>query len=543
MAKRLLLISGPLCSGKTTLADALELADGMCVLRLAELVRSHGQNHPTTRRALQRRTAQLDRSTEGEWVAQALMPVHMGLDPESWIVVDSIQSREEISAIREAWPREIVHVHLTAPELVLHERFEHEAREEDQTFEEIRRSAAERRIDALAASADVVLNTNRCEPNDVVVRTLAHLGFSPRHEERLVDVLIGGQYGSEGKGQIAAHLAPEYSLLVRVGGPNAGHSVYLGPDRYAHHQLPSGTLFNAAAQLLIGPGAVLNVDMLLQEIADCDVTPDRLSIDPDAMIITAKDIETERVKGGLTDTLGSTGSGTGIATARRVLRGHDINGASREIHKAKDIEDLRHYIAPEGALAVLEDAYRTGDRIFLEGTQGTALSLIHGAYPKVTSRDTTVSGCLSEAGIAPSRVRKVVMACRTYPIRVESPAGSSSGPMTAELEWADVARRSGIPVEELEKRERTTTTGRERRVAEFDWQLLSRAASLNGPTDIALTFADYVSIKNRQAHRLEQLTPETVNLINGVEKVAGARVSLVSTAFNHRAVIDRRVGW
>ena len=115
--------------------------------------------------------------------------------------------------------------------------------------------------------------------------------------------------------------------------------------------------------------------------------------------------------------------------------------------------------------------------------------------------------------------------------------------MTAEIEWADVGQRSGIPQRELEERERTTTTGRKRRVAEFDWELLSKAASLNGPTDIALTFADYVSIENRGAHRLDQLTPETVQLVNGIESVTGARVSLISTDFGHRAIIDRRIGW
>ena len=96
---------------------------------------------------------------------------------------------------------------------------------------------------------------------------------------------------------------------------------------------------------------------------------------------------------------------------------------------------------------------------------------------------------------------------------------------------------------ELEERERTTTTGRRRRVGEFDWDLLSAAAYLNGPTDIALTFVDYVSIKNRSAQRVEQLTPETLQLINGIESVTGSRVSLISTEFGHRATIDRRIGW
>src|SRR5207245_10544510 len=125
--------------------------------------------------------------------------------------------------------------------------------------------------------------------------------------------------------------------------------------------------------------------------------------------------------------------------------------------------------------------------VFVEGTQSTGLSLYHGQYPHVTSRDTTVAGCLSEAGISPSRVRKVIMVVRSYPIRVQDPSKSTSGPMSQELTWREISRRSGVPLSELQRTEKTSTTHRKRRVGEFDWELLRRAASLNAPTDIALT--------------------------------------------------------
>jgi hypothetical protein len=99
---------------------------------------------------------------------------------------------------------------------------------------------------------------------------------------RLVDVVVGGQFGSEGKGQIAAFLSQEYDWLVRVGGPNAGHTVYFEPEPYTFHHLPSGAN-SSEAKLLIGPGAVLNVDKLLKEIADCKVSAERLRIDPQAI--------------------------------------------------------------------------------------------------------------------------------------------------------------------------------------------------------------------------------------------------------------------
>ncbi len=99
---------------------------------------------------------------------------------------------------------------------------------------------------------------------------------------------------------------------------------------------------------------------------------------------------------------------------------------------------------------------------------------------------------------------------------------------------------SGIPLTELLAAEKTTTTGRRRRVAEFDRALLRKAASLNGPTDIALTFTDYLSILNRRARRLEQLQPDTIRFLEEVEQVAGAPVSLIVTRFHFRSIIDRR---
>jgi adenylosuccinate synthase len=93
---------------------------------------------------------------------------------------------------------------------------------------------------------------------------------------------------------------------------------------------------------------------------------------------------------------------------------------------------------------------------------------------------------------------------------------------------------------ELKGREKTSTTKRKRRVAEFNWTLLRRAVSLNGPTDVALTFADYIRVENRNARRFEQLSPDTVQFIEEIECVASAPVSLIATRFDHRSIIDRR---
>jgi adenylosuccinate synthase len=251
------------------------------------------------------------------------------------------------------------------------------------------------------------------------------------------------------------------------------------------------------------------------------------------MVVEQADIDWERAH--LAASIGSTAQGVGAASSRKVLRqSHDV-----PVRLAKDVPELGPFV--DDTITKLERAFSSGQKILLEGTQGTGLSLHHGRYPFVTSRDTTVAGCLSEAGIPAGRVRKVVMVCRTYPIRVEDPDGSTSGPMTHEIDWDVVAERSGNKEEDLRAAERTSTTGRKRRVCEFDWALLRRAATLNAPTDIALTFADYLSVRNRDARRYEQLTPETINMIGEVERVAGCPVTLIGTRFHQeRSVIDRR---
>jgi adenylosuccinate synthase len=112
--------------------------------------------------------------------------------------------------------------------------------------------------------------------------------------------------------------------------------------------------------------------------------------------------------------------------------------------------------------------------------------------------------------------------------------------MAFPITYEQLAQWSGIPLEELLKHEKTTTTGRQRKFCSFDWEQLRRSTFLNGPTDIALTFVDYINVKNRAAFRFEQLTPETLRFIEEVERVSGVPVSLISTNFGWRNVIDRR---
>jgi len=535
MARSIVLLSGSVASGKSTLALRLQDRFGFAIVKTWQLLKNVKPEVEMERNSLQELGEELDRKTNGKWVVEELDKV-VRANPDGSYVIDAVRIRDQIDAIRHGFGSIVKHIHLEAPHETLVKRYKDRTDKpikEFTSYEEVLKSKTEQAVPELADAADIVVDTNRNTPDDVLIRAACHLGLLGRGYDRVVDVLIGGQYGSEGKGQVSAYLAPEYEVLVRVGGPNAGHSVFEEPKPYIFHSLPSGTRRAPKAQIVIGAGAVVNIDTLWREINDCQLDHLRLSIDPQVMTISEEDIAAEKEN---VSSIGSTGQGVGAASARRIT---DRGGDSVKL--ARDIEKLRPYIRP--AHDVIEEACRSQKRVFLEGTQGTALSLYHGYYPHVTSRDTTVAGCLAEAGISPSRVRKVVMVCRTYPIRVQNPdggPGKTSGPMSQEISLSEIERRSGIALKQLEKTETTSTTKRKRRISEFDWTLLKKAAELNAPTDIALTFVDYISVKNQQARRFEQLTSETLQFIQEVERVAEAPVSLIATRFHHRSIIDRR---
>lgn len=523
-------LSRGISSGKSTLATELEIKYSFLRVSTSDLIKVMVPGVSDQRVDLQREGKRLDEKFGGEWIGDSLGRF-MSRNPSRSIVLDSVRTLDQLEPVYNAiGTRRVLHVHLTTPDKEREERFLTRARVTDKTttFEKAISDSTEAKVYLLADKADLKICTHACEQQDVALRVAARLGLYSRTAEQLVDVIIGGQYGSEGKGNIADYLAPEYDVLMRVGGPNAGHKVYEEPHPFTHISLPCGTRRNDKAELLIGPGAILNEEIILKEIADCNVPTHRLSIDPNAVVITAADIEWEKenLKG-----ISSTFNGVGAAGARRLT---DRFVGEGQCTLARDIPSLKNYIGETRSR--LEKAYAKGSKIQLEGTQGTGLSVLHGEYPYVTSRDTTVSGCLSEAGISPRRVRKITMVVRTYPIRV----GGPSGPMKREISWAKIAERSGIDAEELQKHELGSRSGKERRVAEFDWSMLRKASHYNSPTDIALTFVDYLGIENRDARRFDQLSQDSINFIEEIEKVSGTNCSLICTDFTSRCIIDRR---
>jgi adenylosuccinate synthase len=532
---RIVILSGPVSAGKSTLAKMLSERYSATIIKTRDLIRKQLPHVKEERSALQRAGEKLDRQDGGAWVKNSLVRFIednvVGSAARGFFVVDSARIFGQVKSIREAYGTAVHHIHVDASDEVLAKRYaERDGKtKEFESYQNVRRSRTEREVRRLADLADTVVATDRCTPEAVLVRSIALLGLYSRVSTPLVDVLIGGQYGSEGKGNVVGHIAPEYSLLVRVGGPNAGHKVFAEPEPEAYFHLPSGTERAPRAQLLLGAGSVIYPRKLMQEIATHRIEADRLTIDPLAMIIEDADIKGEKE---LVDTISSTGQGVGAATARKIMG--RSGKTSPPVRLAKDIAELRPFVRE--SQPILESAFIRGERILLEGTQGTSLSLHHGLYPHVTSRETSVAGCLADAGIAPTRVRRVIMVCRTYPIRV----GGSSGDMKLEIKYEELARRSGIDINELLKTEATTTTKRQRRLAEFDWEQLRRSTLLNGPTDIALTFVDYLDKANRAAFRFDQLSTDTVRFIEEVERVSGVPVSLISTNFHWRNIIDRR---
>jgi len=313
-------------------------------------------------------------------------------------------------------------------------------------------------------------------------------------------VVVGGQYGSEGKGKIAAFITQQeqIDICVRCGGPNSGHCFVDESGVFrALRQIPTGYI-RPRTRLLIPSGGLIDLAVLRQELSVLGLGPDRVGIDSRAMVIEQRDREAEQelnLRGRISSTL----CGVGSAVSRRVLRGEDVQ-------LARDAAAHETWLKPYlvDASAEINDGIDRGKKVLVEGTQGFGLSLYHSeTYPKTTSRDVSTAGAVSECGISPMLVTNIVLVLRTFPIRV---AGQQAGPMFEEIDWETIREESGYhhPV-----REYTTVTGKLRRVGRFDLDLAKRAILINRPTSIALNFLDYISAENRDARSVEGLADST----------------------------------
>ncbi len=327
-----------------------------------------------------------------------------------------------------------------------------------------------------------------------------------------ISVVIGGQYGSEGKGKITHWLAnrQDAKYAVRVGGPNSGHTVISDGKRFALQQLPTPSLLGNVVSV-IPAGAYLNVEVLLREINTLKISTDDLLIHPYAVLIDEW-MREEEVESNLTGRISSTGQGVGSAVANRAFR-------NSKVRFAKDHEDLSKYV--DGNIEhILAQSLRNGDRVIVEGTQGFGLSILHsGNYPYATSRDTSAAGAISEAGLSPIDVDCVVLVIRSFPIRV----AGNSGPLQNETTWESVTKSSDAKEPLIET---TTVTGKIRRIAEFDCTVVRGAIAVNNPTHICLNHADYFDFS---VHNRSSINDKILSRLRDIERQIGRPIDWVGT--------------
>jgi adenylosuccinate synthase len=331
-------------------------------------------------------------------------------------------------------------------------------------------------------------------------------------------VLVGAQWGDEGKGKATDLLGDTVDYVVRYqGGNNAGHTVVIGSEKYALHLLPSGILSPNVVPV-IGNGVVIDPAVLLEEIRGLDargINTSKLAISTNAHLITPYhrtiDKVSERFLG--KSKIGTTGRGIGPAYADKIsrigirvqdlfdrsileqkLEGalNDKNQVLTKVFNRKNMsvseileeylayaEILRPYIADTSLL--LDKALKAGKTVLLEGSQGTLLDVDHGTYPFVTSSNPTAGGACTGSGIGPKAITRVIGIVKAYTTRV------GSGPFPTELldDDGDKLRTIG--------HEYGTTTGRNRRCGWYDAPIARYAVRINGLTDFFLTKLDVLT--------------------------------------------------
>jgi len=328
-------------------------------------------------------------------------------------------------------------------------------------------------------------------------------------------VVIGGFFGDEGKGKIISYLAlhDKPTIVVRGGaGPNAGHTIKDDDKTYKVRMLPSGFL-NKEAKVMIGPGVVVNPDVLLKEISDFGVEG-RAFLDNNCGIIEQSHREKDS-QGRLKEKIGSTGSGTGPANAERAMR---------TLKMAKEIDILKSYIID--VPLEINSALDRKENVLIEGTQGTHLSLWHGTYPFVTSKDVTASGICADVGIGPKRIDDVIVVFKSYLTRV------GTGPMPGELDAEETSQKGW--------EEFGTVTGRLRRAAEFDFDLAKRAIMLSSANQISITKLDVRFPKCAGVKSIDDLEDDAKSFIKDIEEKLGVPVTLIGTGPHVDDVIDIR---
>jgi len=322
-----------------------------------------------------------------------------------------------------------------------------------------------------------------------------------------VSIVVGGQFGSEGKGKVAWWFAKEnhVSSVVRVGGTNSGHTVIDADGKpVIFRTLPTAAI-DREVNCILPAGSYIDMDILFREIQMAGISPEKVKIHPNAAVITEEQKQMEK-DAGLRDRIGSTGSGTGAAVSMRAIR-------DDRFVCAKDVGELNQFVCDVDEF--LRQEISCGHEVLIEGTQGYGLSNLRSPYyPKVTSRDTTAAGFLSEAGLSPFDVTHIIMVIRTFPIRV----AGRSGTLPNELTWDEV---TALAKKEAPIREYTSVTNCLRRVGQFDPDIVLQAIRANRPDQIVLNHLDYIPGADGM------VTQERFAFIDSVQKQINAKINYV----------------
>ncbi len=329
-------------------------------------------------------------------------------------------------------------------------------------------------------------------------------------------IIVGGNFGDEGKGKIVSHVAHQDcpTIITRGGvGPNAGHTVMVGEKKFGVRMCPSGFVY-PDARLMIGTGVLVDPRVLKHEIEVLGVEG-RIFLDKRCAIIDESHIEEDKTNTHLSKKVGSTGTGCGPANRDRAMRVARL---------ARDIPELSSYLT-DVPLEV-NTALDNGENVVIEGTQGFGISLYFGHYPFVTSKDTCAAQMAADNGVGPTRVDDVIVVFKAFPTRV------GEGPFSTEMS-SDKAHEKGI-------QEFGTVTGRERRIGTWDGEMARYAAMVNGCTQAAITGIDHVDPSCFGATQYSQLTKTAKDFLKQAEDDIGAPITLISTGPELSQIIDIR---
>jgi adenylosuccinate synthase len=341
-----------------------------------------------------------------------------------------------------------------------------------------------------------------------------------------ISVVVGGQFGSEGKGKIALELVRRDKSVVaavRIGGTNSGHTA-VGADgkTYVLSQLPAASI-DRSVRVILPAGSYIDLDILRRELNILGFGPDCVAISSMARIITDEHKQWEQMSG-LGRAIGSTQSGTGGAVMAMAARGAN-NFPLHSIH-AEDVPDLQPFL--KDTTSEMRRFLDAKKRIVIEGTQGFGLSLLQGGFwPKATSRDTSAAGFVAETGLSPRDVDDVTMVVRCHPIRV----AGESGPLIGETTWERIAADAGL---RGDHREFTTVTKKVRRVGQFDPGIVRRAIQVNRPNRIVLNHLDYVDARVHGGG----LTSKAQRFVERIEAEIGQQIDWLGTG--PASIIDRQ---